>query len=265
VVRAAPTARTGEQAVRVAYALARRRRDRVGADGATRPVHAAALARDRRLAVEDATRLLAAARAQETYDALDLVPLWRDGRRLRAETPLMADALAPDAGRAVQGAEQLLAVLRHESAAIVSAGADADGGAADTARAAAADSAPGAGPDAARVVEVPVAAPAVAAGSPGVGGLRADLGERLAALPGVRDAYPMAPVVVTLGGYRQSEVADSLVDVRTPASSGGRGFGSWRGRPPTSGWRRSGRWRARRCRRGVPRAASWRRSCRRPP
>jgi hypothetical protein len=94
VVGAAPTARTGEQAIRIAYALARVE-GLVSERTAHAAVHAAALARDRRLATEDAGRLLAAARSQETYDALDLVPVWRDGRRLRVETPLMADALAP--------------------------------------------------------------------------------------------------------------------------------------------------------------------------
>jgi hypothetical protein len=116
-VAAGVTARTGEEAVRVAYALARAE-GLVSATTANAAVHAAALARDRRLAVEDAGRLMAASRGQETYDALDLVPTWRDARRLRVEMPLMADALAPNTAVAVQQAERLLAHVRRASAAL---------------------------------------------------------------------------------------------------------------------------------------------------
>jgi hypothetical protein len=132
----------------------------------------------------------------------------------------------------VRTAERLLTVLRQASATIALSAADSSAAPTDTGLVAvAADSARAAAPpaDAAPTVAVPVKSAratssptAVGGGAPdarpaGDGGLRADVGERLAALPSVRDAYPMAPVVVTLGGYRQSEVADSLVDVRTPA------------------------------------------------
>ena len=182
VVGSAATARTGEQTVQVGYALARAE-GLVSANTANAAVHAAAMARDRRLATEDAGRLLAAARAQETYDALDLVPVWRDARRLRVETPLMADALAPDADAAVRQAEHLLASMRQTSVSILQLTGDSAGTALESA-----------------------------------GGLSLDAARRLAGLPSVRGAYPLSPVVVTLGGYRQTEVADSLDDERTPAT-----------------------------------------------
>ena len=183
VVRTAPTARTGEEAVRVGYALARAE-GLVSAGTASAAVYAAALARDRRLAVEDATRLLAESRVQDTYDALDLVPVWRDGRRLRSEAPLMADALAPDPSAAVREAERLLAHVRQASAII---GAEPSDSVASLVK----DEA---------------------------SGLALEVARRLAALPSVRDAYPLSPVVVTLGGYRQAEVADSLEDEGAPAT-----------------------------------------------
>jgi hypothetical protein len=194
VVAAAPTARTGEESVRVGYALARAE-GLVSANIAHAVVHAAALARDRRLAREDAARLLAASRSEQVYDALELVPMWRAARRLRVETPLMADALAPDAGVAVQGAERLLTYLRQTSATIAVPSTEV----ADTSGAAV-------------VALVPAPVPASAEASEPAPVLSVDAARRLAALPSVRDAYPLAPVVVTMGGYRQGEVADSLED-----------------------------------------------------
>lgn len=182
VVASAATARTGEQTVQVGYALARAE-GLVSANTANAAVHAAAMARDRRLATEDAGRLLAASRVQETYDALDLVPVWRDARRLRVETPLMADALAPDVDAAVREAERLLVHMRQTSVSTTSLMGDS-----------------------ATVAPRPA------------GALSLDAARRLAVLPSVRGAYPLSPVVVTLGGYRQTEVADSLDDERTPAT-----------------------------------------------
>ncbi len=214
VVRQGATARTGEETVRLAYALARAE-GLVSANTANAAVHAAALVRDRRLAAEDLRRLLAAAHGQDVYDALDLVPVWRDARRLRVEAPLMADALAPDPTRAVQQAERLLAHLRQASASIGPPATDS-ATVADTAVAAAAPAGVG---DSTRAVRVPVLAPAAtseAGARAADGALPAAAARRLAALPSVRQAYPFAPVVVTLGGYRQTTVADSLDDERTP-------------------------------------------------
>jgi hypothetical protein len=214
VVAVAVTARTGEEAVRVGYALARAE-GLVTATTANAAVHAAALARDRRLAMEDAGRLLAATRSQDTYDALDLVPIWRDARRLRVETPLMADALAPDAAIGVREAELLLAHIRQAGASIRPLVPDSVGVVAGVA----ADTVTRAATDAAVAVQVAVvAAPPVVHPATAADGLRLDAARRLAALPSVRGAYPVAPIVVTLGGYRQTEVADSLVDERTPAT-----------------------------------------------
>jgi hypothetical protein len=209
MIAAAGTARSGEEAVRIGYALARAE-GLVSATTANAAVHAAALARDRRLAIEDATRLLAASRQQQTYDALDLVPMWRDARRLRAEMPLMADALAPDPAVAVREAERLLARIRQTSAGLHFAMADT---AVSPAPAPGDSVTPGVlvPQDSAPAVVVPVA-PAARV----VDGIPVDAARRLAGLPSVRGAYPVAPIVVTMGGYRQAEVADSLQDERAP-------------------------------------------------
>jgi hypothetical protein len=117
LVGAATTARTGEQAVRIAYTLARTEglvTERI----ANAAMHAAALARDRRLAVE--TRSACSRRRGRTRRTTRSTSCRcvRDARRLRAETPLLADALTPDAAASVQVAERLLTHMRQQSASI---------------------------------------------------------------------------------------------------------------------------------------------------
>jgi hypothetical protein len=73
-------------------------------------------------------------------------------------------------------------------------------------------------------VRVPVPVQVAVAALPGeerptgAAGMSVDAARRLAAMASVREAYPSAPIVVTLGGYRQTEVADSLDDERTPTT-----------------------------------------------
>lgn len=112
-VRVAPTARTGEEAVRVTYALARAE-GLVTARVAQAAVHAAALARDRRLAAEDARALLMTARRSPGRGVLPLLRDWRLERRFQSESALLSDALTPDAPSAVQEAEQLLGRMQRE-------------------------------------------------------------------------------------------------------------------------------------------------------
>ena len=120
VIARAPSARTGELAVRIGLALARSERlvtSRVVESG----VAAAALTRDRRLAREDAVRLLkaaASARGSVTADsdALALLERWRRERRLASERPLLADDLRPDQAVAAQIGERMLLDLRRRSA-----------------------------------------------------------------------------------------------------------------------------------------------------
>lgn len=117
-VAAAPSARTGEATVRLAYLLARAER-LVGERQAAAAVHAAALARDRRLVGEDVAALLRDAAARPDSDALALLAARRSARRVRSEAPLLADALRPDERRAAADAERLLATMRAESARVM--------------------------------------------------------------------------------------------------------------------------------------------------
>lgn len=237
-VSAAPSARTGEEAVRVAYALAR-------AEGLVTPhvaqaaVNAAALARDRRLATYDARRLLAAARvesrAEPTRDALLVLSDWRVGRRFLSEMPLLADALAPDPAEAVRMADGLLARMRREGV-VVRAVSPTVSSPADTAHrrrvdAVVALAAPASAP---RVGTVPgtldvgaftTVTPAAGRDDPMIGALPTAAARRLANMPSARAAYPSAPIVVTLGGFRHTLVADTL-----PATDSTAEFGHMRAR-----------------------------------
>jgi hypothetical protein len=229
-VNAARTPRTGEEAVRIAYALASAE-GLVTARAAGAAVHAAALSRDRRLAVADVQHLLTAARAVRTAtpdaDALKVAREWRLSRRFLSEIPLLADTLAPDAAESVALAEALVGRLRQEgSEAALRSAALSPSPAADTAPAASDSARPR--PDASRRA-TPDPAPALTPGLPRTGAAplaRADdpagaafptaAARRLAATSAVRTALPSAPIVVTLGGFRRPAAGDTLAD---PADS----------------------------------------------
>jgi len=172
LVRTAPSARTGEETVRLTYALARAEW-LVTPHTAAAAVDAAALARDRCLAQTDAERLLAAPLTETDSTRLLVARSWRIARLFTSERPLLADDLAPDHARAVQDAERALGVLR--SVALASG-------------------------------------PVRSTDSVGVALPRTDLSStdfplaaaaRLSALPSVRLGFPSAPIVVSLGGFHR--------------------------------------------------------------
>ncbi len=125
-VAGARDARAGEVAVRVAYAIA-------AAEGTVSQwtpaisARAAAVARDREVARDDARTLLRAARAQGT-DPLALVPFWRSARRFQVEQPAMvplaADAerealeLVPHVTDAIRSTAETLVLLAADSGVI---------------------------------------------------------------------------------------------------------------------------------------------------
>ena len=166
LVRTAPSARTGEETVRLTYALARAEW-LVTPQTATAAVDAAALARDRRLAQSDAERLLNAPLTETDSTRLMMARSWRIARLFASERPLLADDLAPDHAHAVRGAERALAVLRAAALAALPSGTIA---AADTTR-----------------VDSPTLGLAAAT--------------RLSALSSVRTGFPSSPIVVSLGGF----------------------------------------------------------------
>lgn len=180
LVHAAPSARTGEETVRLTYALARAEW-LVTPQTATAAVDAAALARDRRLAQTDADHLLAAPLSPTDSTRLLLARSWRIARLFLSERPLLADDLAPDHARAVQDAEQALGVLR------AAADAPALPITATVARLYAEPTLPV--PDSARLADQ--AFPLTAAA-------------RLSALPSVREGFPSAPIIVSLGGFHHA-------------------------------------------------------------
>ncbi|MFL5582405.1 MAG: hypothetical protein ACJ8AO_18705, partial [Gemmatimonadaceae bacterium] len=155
-VAAADDPRSGELTVRLAYQLARA--EGVVPSGAPEAVAAAAaLARDRRLAVRDARVLLDSARRAHV-DPLSLATSWRRDRLFAVERPAWAP-LSPRAEaaavRAVARTLDLVRAVPTDTAAPPPAGVD------------------------------PPALPVAAA-------------RRLAELPSVRGAPPVAPVVVAL-------------------------------------------------------------------
>lgn len=167
LVHAAPSARTGEETVRLTYALARAEW-LVTPQTAVAAVDAAALARDRRLAQTDAERLLAAPLSAADSTRLLLVRSWRIARLFTSERPLLADDLAPDHARAVQDAERALGVLRVAALASVGPGR-------------------------------PVATDSTSVNS----ALSLTAAARLSALPSVRLGFPSAPIIVSLGGFHR--------------------------------------------------------------
>lgn len=221
VIAAAPDARTGEATLRLAYALAEAER-LVDGRVSRVVVHAAALARDRRLAAADARRLLDAAerRTPDAPDALALLARWRQERRFLVERPLLGDDLRPDEQRAATDAERLLAEFR--AAARRPVVRPVDGSAQDGAtiglpsdsqvvagtHGLGSDREGGldAGAAAARLA-LPVTPPAS-----GCEDARSFLpcrtAARLAAAPAVLVVRPEAQVAVTLGSFRSMPVPD---------------------------------------------------------
>jgi hypothetical protein len=89
-IRTAPTARSGERAVRLAYLIAVAERT-ITVSHPSVVAHVAALVADRRIAREDAQRLLRAA-AAERRDPVDLLVEWRRGLVFGVERPALAPA-----------------------------------------------------------------------------------------------------------------------------------------------------------------------------
>ncbi|MGZ8376629.1 MAG: hypothetical protein ACXW0Z_05240 [Gemmatirosa sp.] len=196
-VAAAPSARTGEATVRLAYALARAER-LVTPRIAESAVPAAALSRDRRLARADAARLLRAsaeAKVAADSDALALLSQGRKQRRLASERPLLGDDLRPDQASAARDAERLLGELRaHVATALVSTE-----------------------PDTSQLSDSTVAMPTVAAsGAAALACAAPDLplpcrtAARLAAMEVGRGARPDPYVTITLGGFRSTAAESGL-------------------------------------------------------
>jgi hypothetical protein len=196
-VAAAPSARTGEATVRLAYALARAER-LVTPRIAESAVPAAALSRDRRLAREDAARLLAAsadASAPADSDALVLLARWRKQRRLASERPLLADDLRPDEAAAARDAERLLGVLRSRVAvALVSTVPDTT----QLGDSVSSETKPMAPPPA-----------GLACAAPDLP-LPCRTAARLAALEVERNGRPDPYVTITLGGFRSTAAESGL-------------------------------------------------------
>ncbi|GJG86213.1 hypothetical protein tb265_13940 [Gemmatimonadetes bacterium T265] len=184
LVRAAPAARTGEETVRLTYALARAEW-LVTPQTAVAAVNAAALARDRRLAQSDVERLLAAPLSETDSTRLLLARSWRIARLFASERPLLADDLAPDHTRAVQDAARALDVLRSATLA----------------------------PTLPTVASAP---PDTSAAGITRATFPLDAAARLSALPSVRLGFPSAPIVVSLGGFHRDL---GVVPGHTPTNS----------------------------------------------
>ena len=178
VVGSAPDARTGESAVRIAYALAAAE-GLVGSPTVGAAVQLAAQVRDRRLAHEDAARLLRASAGDREADALALLVRWRAARRFLVEQPLLGDALRANDAAATRSGIALRDLLRD------AADAAARVALADTAR------------DSASTTTEIVPATRIAALLP------PRAARRLAELSSVRGAPPQAPVAVAAAGYRR--------------------------------------------------------------
>lgn len=104
--------RSGELAVRLAYALAAAERT-VSPNAARLAAQAAAVIRDRELARDDARRLVLDAR-QRNVPPLSLLPEWRTGRHFRVERPSMQSLPAEAEREALELAPALAATIREQ-------------------------------------------------------------------------------------------------------------------------------------------------------
>jgi hypothetical protein len=103
--------RVGELAVRLAYQLARLE-STIDPRTLSVAVGAAGLRRDRALAMQDARRLVSAARASG-LDPIDLVPQWRRERRFQVEQPVLQVTAPRLEQQAIARAPYLLRSIRH--------------------------------------------------------------------------------------------------------------------------------------------------------
>ncbi|AHG88713.1 hypothetical protein J421_1176 [Gemmatirosa kalamazoonensis] len=189
-------ARTGEAAVRIGYSLAVAEGTLSGS-AATVATRVAAQVRDRRLAREDALRLLRASAAdhEDTPDALALLVRWRADRRFAVEAPLLSAALRPDEAAAVRAGVALRDELRRET---------------DAAERVVPDSS-GVGRESTTIAE---SAPTL---------LPPRTARRLAELPSVRGGPPEAPVAVAAAAYRRQLERDATRRVADGDSVAARG------------------------------------------
>lgn len=114
VVRGAPTPRVGELAVRLSYQLAVASRS-LPARATEIAAIAAAHLRDRALAQQDARALLAEA-ARSGSDIFAVLRLWREGRRLAVEQPVLLPLAARWERVAVQWVPTLVSQLERMAA-----------------------------------------------------------------------------------------------------------------------------------------------------
>ena len=105
VISEAPDPRVGEEAVRLAYALAAAEGS-VSGEAPLLIAQAAALIRDRELAREDARRLVRVAQ-EEGIDPIELVAEWRSERRFEVERPALAPLPAEAEREAIELALRL--------------------------------------------------------------------------------------------------------------------------------------------------------------
>ena len=109
-VREAPTARAGERAVRVGYALAEAERT-ITSGGAQTVAFVAAMAADRRRAGED-TRALLEAAALQGKDPLLLLEEWRREHRFGVEQPTLSPSTPAEQAAEASIAPRVARVLR---------------------------------------------------------------------------------------------------------------------------------------------------------
>ena len=162
-VREARDPRSGELAVRLAYALAAAERS-VGRRAPELAAQAAALVRDREIARKDAERLVRAAEATGR-DPLTLISSWREERRFQVEQPLLTTLPLRAEHEAIELAPRLATAIQGLALRLTDAG-DRDG----------------------RAREVPI--------------LGRTAASRLVEIAETFDAPPQTPVVIAVGLYR---------------------------------------------------------------
>jgi hypothetical protein len=218
--------RAAEEAVRLAYTLARSEQT-VRRSSGSLANYAAALARDRVLASQDARRLLHTANRNDD-DALRLLEQWRAERLFAVERPLLADE-APDPAHVVREGLRVLELLRARASTELAtlAGSTRDSGAAPV----------GDGAPTTPVVSAKAPAAAVASGttaglaearpvvrpplaSDGASSyLSIAAARRLAGLPSVQGAPPQAPIAISVGAYRRQLAHDAPARAAAAAPS----------------------------------------------